>query len=86
MPDGPEQEARDEIFLSQLETGLTGNPFPSRWQGGNFNLPRFPGLILSIGPALKFNPGYTATMHMRKPKRHGSQVPMPKYYRSQTFP
>lgn len=31
MPNGPEQEARDELFLSQLETGLTGEPFPSRW-------------------------------------------------------
>ncbi|KFY90709.1 hypothetical protein V500_04998 [Pseudogymnoascus sp. VKM F-4518 (FW-2643)] len=31
MPNGPEQEARDELFLSQLETGLTGDPFPSRW-------------------------------------------------------
>lgn len=32
MPNGPEQEARDELFLSQLETGLSGDPFPSRWQ------------------------------------------------------
>ncbi|KFY06613.1 hypothetical protein V492_07904 [Pseudogymnoascus sp. VKM F-4246] len=31
MRNGPEQEARDELFLSQLETGLTGDPFPSRW-------------------------------------------------------
>ena len=30
MPDGPEQEARDEIFLSQLNKPLKG-PFPSRW-------------------------------------------------------
>ncbi|KAK8059145.1 hypothetical protein PG996_009075 [Apiospora saccharicola] len=30
MPDGPEQEARDEIFLSQLGKELKG-PFPSRW-------------------------------------------------------
>lgn len=31
MPNGPEQEARDKLFLSQLENGLTGDPFPSRW-------------------------------------------------------
>ncbi|KAH6683607.1 FAD binding domain-containing protein [Plectosphaerella plurivora] len=30
MPDGPKQEARDEIFLSQLGKKLKG-PFPSRW-------------------------------------------------------
>ncbi|KAK7981386.1 FAD binding domain-containing protein [Apiospora saccharicola] len=30
MPDGPEQEARDEILLSQLGKELKG-PFPSRW-------------------------------------------------------
>ncbi|KAK7928297.1 FAD-dependent monooxygenase OpS4 [Apiospora marii] len=30
MPDGPEQEARDEIFLSQLGKESKG-PFPSRW-------------------------------------------------------
>ncbi|KAF4825406.1 FAD-dependent monooxygenase OpS4 [Colletotrichum tropicale] len=30
MPDGPEQEARDQIFLSQLGKELKG-PFPSRW-------------------------------------------------------
>uniref|UniRef100_L2G0S0 FAD binding domain protein n=1 Tax=Colletotrichum fructicola (strain Nara gc5) TaxID=1213859 RepID=L2G0S0_COLFN len=30
MPDGPEQEARDKIFLSQLGKELKG-PFPSRW-------------------------------------------------------
>ncbi|KAG8412660.1 hypothetical protein J3458_013101 [Metarhizium acridum] len=30
MPDGPEQEARDKIFLSQLGSELKG-PFPSRW-------------------------------------------------------
>jgi hypothetical protein len=30
MPDGPEQEARDEIFLSQLGGELKG-AFPSRW-------------------------------------------------------
>ncbi|KAK7979662.1 hypothetical protein PG989_012119 [Apiospora arundinis] len=30
MPDGPEQEARDTIFLSQLGKDLKG-PFPSRW-------------------------------------------------------
>ncbi|KAF6814664.1 FAD binding domain-containing protein [Colletotrichum sojae] len=30
MPDGPEQEARDELFLSQLGKELKG-PFPSRW-------------------------------------------------------
>jgi salicylate hydroxylase len=30
MPDGPEQEARDKVFLSQLGEALTG-PFPSRW-------------------------------------------------------
>ncbi|RDL31374.1 Uncharacterized protein BP5553_09583 [Venustampulla echinocandica] len=31
MPDGPEQEVRDELFLSQLNSGPTGDPFPSRW-------------------------------------------------------
>jgi salicylate hydroxylase len=31
MPNGVEQEARDQLFLSQLENGLTGEPFPSRW-------------------------------------------------------
>lgn len=30
MPDGPEQSARDEIFLSQLGKELKGT-FPSRW-------------------------------------------------------
>jgi salicylate hydroxylase len=30
MPDGPEQQARDEIFLSQLENEVKA-PFPSRW-------------------------------------------------------
>ncbi|KAL1863066.1 hypothetical protein VTK73DRAFT_6491 [Phialemonium thermophilum] len=30
MPDGPEQEARDRLFLSQLGKELKG-PFPSRW-------------------------------------------------------
>lgn len=30
MPDGPEQEARDEVFLSQLGKESKG-PFPSRW-------------------------------------------------------
>lgn len=30
MPDGPAQEARDEIFLSQLGGKLEG-AFPSRW-------------------------------------------------------
>lgn len=30
MPDGPEQEARDKLFLSQLGKELKG-PFPSRW-------------------------------------------------------
>lgn len=31
MMNGPEQEARDKLFLSQLETSLTGEAFPSRW-------------------------------------------------------
>lgn len=31
MMNGPEQEARDELFLSQLQSGLTGEAFPSRW-------------------------------------------------------
>ncbi len=30
MPNGPEQEARDELFLSQLGKELNP-PFPSRW-------------------------------------------------------
>ena len=30
MPDGPVQEARDELFLSQLGKELKA-PFPSRW-------------------------------------------------------
>lgn len=30
MRNGPEQEARDELFLSQLGNELKG-PFPSRW-------------------------------------------------------
>lgn len=30
MHDGPEQEARDRVFLSQLGKELKG-PFPSRW-------------------------------------------------------
>lgn len=30
MPDGPKQEARDEIFLSQLGQKISG-PFPSKW-------------------------------------------------------
>lgn len=30
MRDGPEQEARDKVFLSQLGKELKG-PFPSRW-------------------------------------------------------
>lgn len=30
MPNGPEQIARDELFLSQLGKELKG-PFPSRW-------------------------------------------------------
>lgn len=30
MPNGPEQEARDQVFLSQLGKELKG-PFPSRW-------------------------------------------------------
>jgi salicylate hydroxylase len=30
MPDGPEQEARDEIFLSQLGQDVKA-PFPNRW-------------------------------------------------------
>lgn len=30
MPDGPEQEARDKVFLSQLGKPLKG-AFPSRW-------------------------------------------------------
>jgi salicylate hydroxylase len=30
MPDGPEQQARDQIFLSQLGKQVQG-PFPSRW-------------------------------------------------------
>lgn len=77
MLNGPEQEARDELFLSQLETGLTGDPFPSRWQGSSFNLLRIVRLIPSIGPVPKFNPGYTAMMHMRKLKRHGLQVLVP---------
>jgi salicylate hydroxylase len=31
LPDGPEQQARDQLFLSQLGKELKG-PFPSRWQ------------------------------------------------------
>ncbi|KAH8902077.1 FAD/NAD(P)-binding domain-containing protein [Coniochaeta sp. PMI_546] len=31
LPDGPEQQARDDLFLSQLGKELKG-PFPSRWQ------------------------------------------------------
>lgn len=31
MPDGPEQEARDRIFLSQLGKERLEGPFPSRW-------------------------------------------------------
>lgn len=30
MPDGPEQEARDKLFLSMLGKDVHG-PFPSRW-------------------------------------------------------
>ena len=30
LPNGPEQEARDELFLSQLGKEITGS-FPSRW-------------------------------------------------------
>lgn len=30
MPDGPQQEERDMIFLSRLGKELKG-PFPSRW-------------------------------------------------------
>ena len=30
MQNGPEQEKRDEIFMSQLGKEITG-PFPSRW-------------------------------------------------------
>lgn len=30
MPNGPEQEARDALFLSALGKDLRG-PFPSRW-------------------------------------------------------
>ncbi|OLN92755.1 3-hydroxybenzoate 6-hydroxylase [Colletotrichum chlorophyti] len=30
MPNGPEQEARDQVFLSQLGSEVKG-PFPSRW-------------------------------------------------------
>lgn len=30
MEDGPEQEARDKIFTSQLGKEVTGS-FPSRW-------------------------------------------------------
>lgn len=30
MQDGPDQEARDEIFKSQLDKEITG-AFPSRW-------------------------------------------------------
>jgi hypothetical protein len=32
MPNGPEQEARDELFLSRLgHEDDTIEPFPSRW-------------------------------------------------------
>ncbi|TLD16339.1 uncharacterized protein PgNI_02451 [Pyricularia grisea] len=31
LPDGPEQEARDAIFLSQLGKDQLAAPFPSRW-------------------------------------------------------
>lgn len=31
MADGPEQEARDEIFLSQLGESNIQGPFPSKW-------------------------------------------------------
>jgi salicylate hydroxylase len=31
MPDGPKQEARDEVFLSQLGKDKLRGPFPSRW-------------------------------------------------------
>lgn len=31
MPDGPEQEARDQIFLSQLGKEQLEGHFPSRW-------------------------------------------------------
>lgn len=41
MPNGPEQEARDELFLSQLQNGLTGDPFPSRWQDALLNFFEF---------------------------------------------
>ncbi|GAB7359331.1 hypothetical protein MBLNU230_g5982t1 [Neophaeotheca triangularis] len=32
MPDGPEQQARDELMLSQLGRGAIEGKFPSRWQ------------------------------------------------------
>ena len=31
MPDGPEQEARDAFFVSQLGREDIDGPFPSRW-------------------------------------------------------
>jgi salicylate hydroxylase len=31
MYDGPEQLARDEVFMSQLGAGQITVPFPSRW-------------------------------------------------------
>lgn len=31
MLDGPEQEARDAIFMSQLNSEQVQGPFPSRW-------------------------------------------------------
>ncbi len=31
MPDGPDQESRDQTFLSQLGVEELQGPFPSRW-------------------------------------------------------
>ncbi|EMC91133.1 hypothetical protein BAUCODRAFT_39274 [Baudoinia panamericana UAMH 10762] len=36
MPDGPEQQKRDELMLATLGKDISrSGPFPSRWQGGN---------------------------------------------------
>lgn len=61
MRDGPEQEARDEIFLSQLGKEIVG-AFPSRWSGCGFTISTSQVSDLYLGLVPLFSIGYIVMM------------------------
>jgi hypothetical protein len=65
MVDGPPQEARDAIFLSQIHKQLKPD-FPSRWYVHPISLRL---LLTIVGPARKFSPGSMAIMRTLKSKQ-----------------